>query len=116
MVDGLLIQDVDESSPAAKAGLEAGELDVTVEGEPWVLGGDILVSLNGQDLRTPGHYARTLQGLKAGQTVELRVFRDGDYRTVSVTLGERPIPSLPQQRPKTDVPPLIPQALPYSQF
>lgn len=116
MVDGLLVQDVDESSPAAKIGLAAGELDVTVEGEPWVLGGDILVSINGQDLRTPGNYARTLQGLKADQTVELRVFRDGDYRTVSVTLGERPIPALPQQRPKTDVPPLIPQALPYSQF
>ncbi|SLM48593.1 putative DegP2 peptidase. Serine peptidase. MEROPS family S01B [Nitrospira japonica] len=116
MVDGLLVQDVEEGSPAARIGLEAGELDVAIEGEPWVLGGDILVSINGQDLRTISHYTKTLQGLKADQAVELRVFRDGDYRTINLTLGERPMPPLPQQRPKTDVPPLIPQMLPYSQF
>ncbi|BCA56805.1 putative Serine/cysteine peptidase, trypsin-like [Nitrospira sp. KM1] len=116
IVDGLMVQDVEEGSPAAKIGLQAGELDVAIEGEPWVLGGDILVSVDGQDVKSVGQYTKVLQGLKADQTIELRVFRDGDYRTVSAKLGERPTPPLPQQRAKTDVPPLIPQVLPYSQF
>jgi len=44
----LLIMDVDDGSPEEKIGLQAGQLSVTIEGEPWVLGGDILTAVNGQ--------------------------------------------------------------------
>jgi len=49
LVSGLLIIDVDERSPADAIGLRAGKLDVTIEGESWVLGGDILIR---QDVKT----------------------------------------------------------------
>jgi S1-C subfamily serine protease len=42
MFSGLLIMDVDDGSPAEKIGLQTGQLSVTIEGEPWVLGVDIL--------------------------------------------------------------------------
>ena len=65
LVSGLLIIDVDDGSPAETIGLRAGELDVTIEGEPWVLGGDILVAVNGQDVKTSEQYAKVFRQLKA---------------------------------------------------
>ena len=92
LVSGLLIVGVEEGSPAEKIGLHAGELDVTIEGEPWVLGGDILVAINNHDVKTAEQYSTVLQSLQAHQTIELRVFKDGIYQNLGVTLGERPTP------------------------
>ena len=111
LVSGLLIIDVEDGSPAATMGLRAGQLDVTIEGEPWVLGGDILVAVNGQDVKTSEQYAKVIQQLKANQSIELRVVRDGEYQTRTVTLAERPTPSTPPQHPKIEVPPVVPQVL-----
>lgn len=116
MVSGLMIQDVDEGSPAEKIGLKAGQLDVVIEGEPWVIGGDILVGINDHDVKNVEHYTKALQTLEANQTVELRLLRGGDYQTRSVTLGERPTQASSQQPKKLEVPPLIPQTLPFTQF
>jgi S1-C subfamily serine protease len=111
LVDGLLIVDVEDGSPAAESGLRAGELDVTIEGEPWVLGGDIIVSINGQEVKTGEQYLKVFRQLKAKQAVTLRLYRDGEAQTLDLTLGERPLPPGPPQRPKIEVPPVIPQGL-----
>ena len=116
LVSGLLIIDVEDGSPAQTIGLRAGNLDVTIEGEPWILGGDILVAVDGQDVKSSEQYAKVLRPLKATQSIEVMVFRDGARRTFTVTLGERPTPSNPSQHPKIEVPPLIPQAFPLTQF
>ena len=116
LVSGMLILDVEEGSPAETIGLRAGDLDVTIEGEPWILGGDILVAVNGQDVKTSEQYATVIRQLKAKQSIELTLFRDGVRHTISATLGERPVSHSPSQHPKTEVPPLIPQTLPFTQF
>jgi len=116
LVGGLLIIDVEEGSPARRVGLRAGELDVTIEGEPWVLGGDIIVSINGQDVKTSGQYAKVFKQLKAEQSVTLKVHRDGEAHTLDVTLGERPSPPGPPQRPKIEVPPVVPQKFEFVPF
>jgi len=116
LVSGLLIIDVDDGSPAQTIGLRAGELDVTIEGEPWVLGGDILVAVNGQDVQTSEQYAKVLRPLKAKQSIELTLFRDGARRTLNVTLGERPTPASSSQHPKIEVPPVVPQGLDFAPF
>jgi serine protease Do len=109
LVDGLLIIDVEEGSPAARIGLRAGELDVTIEGEPWVLCGDIIVGINGQDVKNREQYAKVFRQLKAEQSITLRLYRDGEAGTLDVTLGERPVPPGPSQHPKIEVPPIVPQ-------
>ena len=116
LVAGLLIIDVQEGSPGAKVGLSAGELDVIIEGEPWVLGGDIIVSINGQDIKTGEQYAKVFKQLKAEQSVTLKIYRDGEARTLDVTLGERPSPPGPPQRPKIEVPPVVPQNFEFVPF
>jgi serine protease Do len=66
--EGLLIQQVTEDSPAARAGLSSGDLIVAAAGQP-VGGVDNLFD--------------ALQGAQGG-TLELRVVRGADERTVQV--------------------------------
>ena len=85
-----------------RLGFVPANLDVTIEGEPWVLGGDILVAVNGQDVKTSEQYAKVLRQLKAKQSIDLTLFRDGTRRTLNVTLGSarrRPVPhNIPRSR------------------
>jgi S1-C subfamily serine protease len=113
---GLLIIDVDDGSPAEALGLRAGKLDVTIEGEPWVLGGDIIVAVNGQDVKTSEDYGKMFKQLKVQQLIEITVSRYGVKRTMNVTLAERPTPSGPPQHPKFEVPPVVPQGLNFVPF
>jgi len=100
LAKGLLVARVDEGSPAEKAGLRGGALNVTIEGEPWVLGGDILVAVNGLDVKTPEQLMKVFKGLKVGQTIELRVLRGGGDQNVTVTVDEQPRPQVAYTQPK----------------
>lgn len=100
LAKGLLVARVDEGSPAEKAGLRGGALNVTIEGEPWVLGGDILVAVNGLDLKTPEQLMKVFKGLKVGQTIELRVLRGGGDQNVTVTVEEQPRLQVAYTQPK----------------
>lgn len=87
---GLLIEELDMYSPASVAGLEAGGLRVTIEGEPWILGGDIIVALNGKQLRFLGDFLEAVRTVQVGDVVQIDYLRGGRrYRTTAV-IGERP--------------------------
>lgn len=111
LVRGVLIIDMDEKSPAEAIGLRAGTLDVTIEGESWVLGGDILVAVDGHEVKTMEQYNSVFGPLKVGQSIQLTVARDGEYLMKSATLGERPTPPVSPQHPKFEVPLVVPQGL-----
>jgi S1-C subfamily serine protease len=109
MGSGVLIEDIDDGSPAEKIGLRAGQVNVVIEGEQWVLGGDILVAINGREQRTREDYAAAMQTLQANQTVELTIIRDGNYQSMRVTLAERPAAAPPQPGQQHAAPSLVPQ-------
>lgn len=90
LAKGLLVARIDEGSPAQKAGLRAGMLNVTVEGEPWVLGGDIVLAVNGMEMTTMEEYVAMLKTIQVGQTVALRILRNGAYQDVTATIEEHP--------------------------
>jgi serine protease Do len=90
---GLLIEDIEEGSPAEKTGLRYGSLNVMIEGEQWVLGGDIIQSVNGIDLTKDEQHDDMVKSLSVNQKVELTVLRDGTSHTIFVTLQERPRPA-----------------------
>ena len=87
---GLLVVAIDEGSPAQKAGLRAGSLNVIVEGELWVLGGDIVREVNGREITTAEEFAAILNTIEIGQAVTLRVLRNGSYLDVETTIEEHP--------------------------
>jgi serine protease Do len=71
--DGAVIGAVDADSPAAKAGLEAG---------------DVITKIDGRVVEGSADLSRTIRALKPGSKVNLTVWRSGKTREMPVTVAE----------------------------
>ncbi len=87
---GVLIQDVTPDSPAAKAGLKAGNATIDIGGNEVRAGGDIITAVDGQEVAEMEEVAAAVNSYKPGDTITLQVVRNGETRDVDVTLGDRP--------------------------
>ena len=72
---GVSLQEVTSGSPADRAGLQPG---------------DIIVNIDDTEIRNIGELFQALIKYRAGATVEVEFYRDGNPQTTEVTLGERP--------------------------
>ena len=88
---GLLLERIEPDSPAAQAGLRGGEVDLMLDGDALLLGGDILTRLNGRPLDTPEVVAAAIQSLRIGEHVRVTFAREGEMHEVSIVLPERPV-------------------------
>ncbi|MCY4251826.1 MAG: trypsin-like peptidase domain-containing protein [Thaumarchaeota archaeon] len=88
---GFLISGVARGGPADKAGLRGSTVIVEVGGSPVSIGGDVILAVDGLDVRKIDDILVHLQREKAvGDSISLRVLRDGAERLVTLTLDERP--------------------------
>jgi len=88
---GVLIEDVAPGSPAANVGLKGSTKTVTVDGEQYLVGGDIIVSVNGTRIVNQDALSSYLaEYTVSGQTVSLGIVRNGTLMSVTLTLGTRP--------------------------
>jgi serine protease Do len=91
LVDGFLVEATEPGSPADRKGLQGGLFEITVNGQPVLLGGDIITELNGVAIDDPEKLGRTLGALQVGSALKVKVFRSGKTETVDLTLEERPV-------------------------
>jgi serine protease Do len=87
---GYLVEVVYDGSPADRAGIRGGNLSVVVQGEEYLLGGDILTAINGTPIRTHQDYIARVKALRVGQRVKITVMREGQSREMTLTVSERP--------------------------
>ena len=87
---GYLVEIVWDGSPADRAGIRGGHLSVVVQGDEYLLGGDIITAIQGQPVRTHQDYVDRVRGLRPGQRARVTVFRDGQTRELNLTVAERP--------------------------
>ncbi|HEX7214644.1 MAG TPA: trypsin-like peptidase domain-containing protein [Methylomirabilota bacterium] len=87
---GALVQSVTPGSPAAKAGIRAGDITAQLDGEAIQLGGDIITAVDGKSIRSDDDLTAAIAGRKKGDKVSVTVVRGGKEKTVEVTLGDRP--------------------------
>jgi S1-C subfamily serine protease len=87
---GVLVEVVTEGSGADKAGLREGDDEVVVAGETFVLGGDIIVAADGQQVESVEELREVIAAHKPGDKIRLQIYRDSKKTSVTVTLGRRP--------------------------
>ena len=73
--EGALVAEPQAGSPAAKAGIESG---------------DVITAVNGTPVKDAREFARTIGMMAPNSTVNLDIVRKGQEKTVSLTLGEMP--------------------------
>ncbi len=88
---GGLIARVVKGGPAAQAGLRPATGQVTFQAGQFETGGDVILTVDGKEVRRPADLALLIAAHKPGETVDVGILRDGDeHKTIEVTLGSRP--------------------------
>jgi S1-C subfamily serine protease len=87
---GLMVVRVFDSSAADKAGLRAGTNEVVVSGETYLLGGDILVAVDGREVASGEDLRDVISAKKPGDKLTIEAYRGTEKRSFEVTLGRQP--------------------------
>jgi putative serine protease PepD len=87
---GVLIERVQESSPAAAAGLLGGTTQVVVDGESFLVGGDVITKADGQPVESAEELRGVVTSKQPGDELALEVHREDVTKEVTVKLGRQP--------------------------
>lgn len=87
---GALVQLVAPGGPAAKAGLRAGSAQATIDGSTVVLGGDLLIEVDGRRITTNEDVAAAIVDNKPGDQIQIVYLRGGKRGSTRAKLGDRP--------------------------
>ncbi|HXV67200.1 MAG TPA: trypsin-like peptidase domain-containing protein [Nitrosopumilaceae archaeon] len=92
---GFLIVNIVEGSPADKAGLKGSSETKEVDGIEYLIGGDVVLAVDGNVVRKIDDILIHLQRYKSvGDEMVLEILRDGRVTNIVVKLEERPDSSL----------------------
>jgi S1-C subfamily serine protease len=92
---GALVEKVEAGTAAAKAGIHAGNVEAKLGGSEIALGGDIIVGIDGKQVKSANDLAADIAAKKPAESVTIQMLRasgEGHYspKTVTATLGQRP--------------------------
>jgi serine protease Do len=73
--EGALVAEPQANGPAAKAGIESG---------------DVITAVNGESVKDARELARTIGGLSPGSAVKLNVLHKGQDKVINLSLGQLP--------------------------
>jgi S1-C subfamily serine protease len=85
---GLLVQKVIPGGAAERAGLRAGTERAYLGNTPIMVGGDLIVAIDGQDVQDQQQLAQIMNNHRAGDTVRVTIYRGKRRIDLNLTLGE----------------------------
>src|SRR6266446_860922 len=84
---GVLIMQVSPGGAAERAGLRGGNERAFIGNVPILVGGDLIISIDGQEVTDQQDIARIMNNHRAGDTVKVVAWRGKKKMDFSVTLG-----------------------------
>jgi S1-C subfamily serine protease len=90
LVDGILVEVVEPGSPAERIGLRGGRLDLMINGQSVLIGGDIITAIGGRRIEGPEDLRQALRELAVGAALSLTVARGTKSLEVDCIVAERP--------------------------
>jgi len=87
---GAMVAEVVRGGPADKAGLKGGNQRVQVGNMIILVGGDVIVKVDQQDIKANEELIRYIREKKPGNTITFKIYRKNKFQDVRVTLEERP--------------------------
>ncbi len=88
--EGVLITEVAPGSPAERAGLRGGDTSVVVDGQSYMLGGDVITKADGRDVESGDALRSLVASKEPGDAIELEIQRGDETETITVELGRQP--------------------------
>jgi len=85
---GLLIMQVTSGGSAEQAGLRGGTERAYLGNTPIMLGGDLIVAIDGEKIQDQQDLAQTMNNHRAGDTVKVTIYRGKRKMDVNVALAE----------------------------
>lgn len=86
---GVLIEQVQIGSPADEAGLLGSTKSVTINGQPVMVGGDVIIALNGETIASMEDLSAVMRTVKPGDQITVTILRDGKQLDLQLTVGSR---------------------------
>ena len=90
VTSGVLVATVRPGTGAARAGLKPATDQVTVQGESWPAGGDVIVKIDGEPVGSVERLVDVISAKKPGDKIDVEVVRGTSHTTLTVTLGRQP--------------------------
>ncbi len=87
---GAMIAEVVKGGPAEKAGLKGGTQRVEVGNTIVIVGGDVVVKADQNEVKNGDELIHYIREKKPGDAILLKVYRKGNFEEIKVSLGERP--------------------------
>jgi S1-C subfamily serine protease len=82
--NGLYVIDVQENSPASKAGMKSG---------------DVILAINDKQVNTSIDFKREFFAYRENDVITVKLMQDGQVKTVEVTLQKRPVSKAKKEQP-----------------
>lgn len=87
---GTIVINVTPGGPAARAGIKGSEKELRIGNRIYPVGGDIIVAIDGKEVKSDAAAIRILQAKEPEEEVLVSIYRGDRLRRLRVRLGEKP--------------------------
>jgi len=84
------VAQVIDGSPAQDAGIKGGTDQTSLQGQTYVVGGDVITAIDGEQVSSMEQLAGIVSQHAPSDEITVSVLRDGSTSELTVTLSERP--------------------------
>ena len=86
--EGFLVESIESGSPANLVGMVGGRIPVKVDYKSYILGGDIIMSINNISLKDDISMQKALDLVHIGSKLEFKIFRNGKVINSTLDITE----------------------------